>query len=221
MLSLIDVIHCGYCGRKMTNGSKYNYWKIRATGEKRASKIPIYRCQAEQEGLPHDGVTRFRADMVESVVFDSLSEYIGRLQEKEDIFEIIERNQSMERKAQEAEIKKLQKELEKAAEGIATMEQHIPEAMTGTYALSLEELVSVIHRQQEKKEEQEALIQEKKEKLKQIAVTTGEWEELRTQIPTWQQVFKEAGRETQRVLVNKLIDRIDVTNEQIVIRLRF
>lgn len=220
MLSLIDVIHCGYCGRKMTNGSKYSYWKIKETGEKRASKIPIYRCQAEQSGLPHDGVTRFRADMVEKVVFDSLSEYIGCLQDKEDIFETIERNQSMERKVQEAEIKKLQKELEKTAEGIATMEQHIPEAMTGTYALSLEELVSVIHRQQEKKEEQEALIQEKKEKLKQIAVTTGEWEELRTQIPTWQQIFKESGRETQRVLVNKLIDRIDVTNEQIVIRFK-
>lgn len=220
MLSLIDVIHCGYCGRKMTNGSRYSYWKIKETGEKRASKIPIYRCQAEQSGLPHDGVTRLRADMVEKVVFDSLSEYIGCLQDKEDIFETIERNQSMERKAQEAEIKKLLKELEKTEEGIATMEQHIPEAMTGTYALSLEELVSVIHRQQEKKEEQEALIQEKKEKLKQIAVTTGEWEELRMQIPTWQQVFKESGRETQRVLVNRLIDRIDVTNEQIVIRFK-
>ena len=40
------------------------------------------------------------------------------------------------------------------------------------------------------------------------------------QIPTWQQVFKESGRETQRVLVNRLIDRIDVTNEQIVIRFK-
>ncbi len=220
MLSLIDVIHCGYCGRKMTNGSRYSYWKIKETGEKRANKIPIYRCQAEQSGLPHDGVTRLRADMIEKVVFDSLSEYIGCLQDKEDIFETIERNQSMERKAQEAEIKKLLKELEKTEEGIATMEQHIPEAMTGAYALSLEELVAVIHRQQEKKEEQEAQIQEKKERLQQMAVTVGEWEELRTQIPTWQQVFKEAGRETQRVLVNRLIDRIDVTDDQIVIRFK-
>jgi len=219
-LSLIDVIHCGYCGRKMTNGSKYSYWKIKGTGEKRASKIPIYRCQAEQIGVPHDGVTRFRADMVEQVVFDSLSEYIGCLQEKEDVFEAIKRNQNTEKRAQEAEIKKLQKELEKTEQGIATMEQHIPEAMTGTYALSLEELVSMIHRQQEKKEGQEALIQEKKEKLKQIAVTTGEWEELRTQIPTWQQVFREAGTETQRVLVNKLIERIDVTNTQIIVRFK-
>lgn len=220
MLSLIDVIHCGYCGGKMTNGTKYSYWKIKRTGEKRASKTPVYRCQMAKEGIPHDCAIQFRADMVEKIVFDSLLEYIGCLHEKEDIFETIEKNQNMERKSQEVEIKRLEKELEKTMQGITTMEQHIPEAMTGTYALSLEELVSVIHRQQEKKEEQEALIQEKKKKRKQTTVTTGEWEELKAQLPTWQQVFKEAGRETQRVLVNKLIDRIDVTNEQIVIRFK-
>ncbi len=220
MLSLIDVIHCGYCGGKMTNGTKYSYWKIKGTGETRASKTPVYRCQRAREGALHQGFTQYRADMVETVVFDSLLEYIGRLQEKEDVFETIERNQSMEKKAQETELKRLKKELEKTVQGITTMEQHIPEAMTGDYALSLEELVAVIHRQQEKKEEQEAQIQEKKECLQQMAVTAGEWEELRTQIPTWQQVFKEAGRETQRVLVNRLIDRIDVTDDQIVIRFK-
>ena len=220
MLSLIDVIHCGYCGGKMTNGTKYSYWKIKGTGETRARKIPVYRCQRAREGALHQGFTQYRADMVETVVFDSLLEYIGRLQEKEDVFETIERNQSMEKKAQETELKRLKKELEKTVQGITTMEQHIPEAMTGDYALSLEELVAVIHRQQEKKEEQEAQIQEKKERLQQMAVTAGEWEELRIQIPTWQQVFKEAGRETQRVLVNRLIDRIDVTDDQIVIRFK-
>ena len=220
MLSLIDVIYCGYCGGKMSNGTKYSYWKIKRTGEIRASKTPVYRCQQAREGVLHEGFTQFRADMVETVVFDSLLEYIGRLQEKEDVFEAIERNQNIEKKAQEAELKRLQKELEKTIQGITTMEQHIPEAMTGVYALSIEELVAVIHRQQEKKEEQEALIREKKERLNQMAVTTGEWEELRKQIPTWQQVFKEAGRETQRVLVNRLIERIDVTDEQIVIRFK-
>lgn len=220
MLSLIDVIHCGYCGGKMTNGTKYSYWKIKGTGETRARKIPVYRCQRAREGIPHQGFTQYRADMVETVVFDSLLEYIGHLQEKEDVFETIERNQSMEKRAQETELKRLKKELEKTVQGITTMEQHIPEAMTGDYALSLEELATVIHRQQEKKEAQEAQIQEKKERLQQMAVTAGEWEELRTQIPTWQQVFKEAGRETQRVLVNRLIDRIDVTDDQIVIRFK-
>ena len=53
MLSLIDVIHCGYCGRKLTNGTKYAYWTIKDTGEKRTSKTPVYRCQSAQIGIPH------------------------------------------------------------------------------------------------------------------------------------------------------------------------
>lgn len=220
ILPLIDVIYCGYCGRKLTNGTRYSYWRIKETGEKRASKKPVYRCRTAQIGAVHDKVTQFCADVVEKIVFDSLSEYIGCLLENEDILETIERSQRMEKSVQEAELKKLQKELEKTVQGIATMEQHIPEAMTGIYALSLEELVSVIHRQQEKKEEQEVQIRERKETLEQAPAVTGKWEKLRTQFPTWQQVFNKAGRETQRVLVNKLIDRIDVTNERIVIRFK-
>ena len=38
ILPLIDVLYCGYCGGKLTNGSRYNYWTIKSTGEKRASK---------------------------------------------------------------------------------------------------------------------------------------------------------------------------------------
>ncbi len=55
MLSLVDVLHCGYCGCKMVNGSKYNYWTIKEdTGERRTSKIAIYKCQNAWQGVPHD-----------------------------------------------------------------------------------------------------------------------------------------------------------------------
>ena len=43
MLPLIDVIYCGYCGCKCTNGSRYNYWTIKDTGERRASRQAIYK----------------------------------------------------------------------------------------------------------------------------------------------------------------------------------
>lgn len=220
MLSLIDVIYCGYCGRKLTNGSKYSYWTIKDTGEKRTSKIPVYRCQSAQSGIPHNKVTQFRADKIERIIFDCLTEYIERLQQNENIFDAIEQNQNQEKKKQETEIAKLQKELSKAKQAIETMEEHIPEAMTGDYPLSLEELASAIRRQKEKIAEQERMIQEKKDSLKGMAVTAEEWKELKSNIPTWKQVFAEADTQTQRVLVNKLIERIDVTNEQIVVRFK-
>lgn len=220
MLSLIDVIHCGYCCEKLTNGTRYSYWTIEKTGERRASKTPMYRCQSAQRGIPHNKVTQFRADWVEKIVFECLSEYIGRLQENENIFDTIDQSQNQEKKKQEAEIAKLQKELAKTIQGIETMEEHIPEAMKGDYALSLDELVSAIRKQKEKTAEREKQIQEKREIIKGMTVTVDEWKELKENIPTWQQVFREADTQTQRVLVNKLIERIDVTNEQIVVRFK-
>lgn len=220
MLSLIDVIYCGYCGRKMTNGTKYSYWEIKGTGEKRASKTPIYRCQSAQLGIPHDKVTQFRAENVEKIVFESISEYIQKLQEKENIFEVIERNQDQERKALESEIRRLEKELKKTSEGIAAMEGCIPEAVTGNYPLTLSELASAIRRQKEKEEEQKQLLYEKRGSIREVALTMEEWIQLKAKIPTWREVFRNADTETQRVLVNKLIDRIDVTDEQIVIRFK-
>lgn len=221
MLALIDVIHCGYCGRKMTNGSRYSYWTIKETGEKRTSKIPIYRCQSAQIGIPHNKVKQFRADWVEKIVFDCLAEYIGRLQENENIFNTIEQSQNQEKKKREAEIAKLKKELEKTIKGIETLEEHIPEAMTEDYTLSLTELMGVIRKQKEKKAEMEGHLQEKQEALNEVRVTADEWKDLKANMPTWQQIFREADTQTQRVLVNKLIERIDVTNEQIVVRFKF
>lgn len=220
MLSLIDVIHCGYCGRKLTNGTKYSYWTIKDTGEKRTSKTPVYRCQSAQSGIPHNKVTQFRADKIEGIIFDCLTEYIERLQQNENVFSVIEQNQNQEKKKQEAEITKLQKEIDKAVQKIKTVEEHIPEAMTGDYTFSQEELASAIRRQKEIIAELEEKIQEKKASLKGMEVTADEWKELKSNIPTWKQIFREADTQTQRVLVNKLIERVDVTNEQIVVRFK-
>lgn len=142
------------------------------------------------------------------------------MQKNENIFDAVEQNQNQEKKKQEAEIAKIQKEIDKALQAIGTMEEHIPEAIAGDYPLSLEELASAIRRQKEKLTEQERKIQEKRDSLKGMAVTTDEWNELKSNIPTWKQVFREADTQTQRVLVNKLIERIDVTNEQIVVRFK-
>ena len=220
MLSLIDVAHCGYCGRKFTNGTKYNYWTIKDTGEKRASKTPIYRCQSAQIGIPHSKTNQFRADKIEKIVFECLGEYISKLQENEDIMTEIEANQAKEKKVIESELKKLTKELEKITHGIEVMQSHIPEAMTGNYPLSVEEIANAIHSQQEKQLAQKQLIREKEQILKENTISHSEWKEVKTKLPTWKQIFEEADCHTQRVLVNKLIERIDITQEQIVIRFK-
>lgn len=220
MLALIDVLHCGYCGRKMTNGSKYNYWTIKDTGERRTSKIAIYKCQNAWIGVPHDKTTQYRADQIEPMVFEAIAEYIGKLQENEDVFTQIEENQNHQKMVKQSELDKEQSELENIQSKIAVMESNIPNAMTGEYPLSLEELAGIIRKHRELEKKQKKLVEAKKAELDAMKVSMDDWENIRTKIPTWQDVFWNADTTTKRVLVNKLIERIDITKDNINIRFK-
>ena len=75
-LALIDVLYCSCCGCKMTNGTRYNYWKIKGTKEQRSSKTRVYKCQNKDRGIPHPGTGAYRADKIELIVFEIISEYV-------------------------------------------------------------------------------------------------------------------------------------------------
>ena len=220
MLALIDVLHCGYCGRKMTNGSKYNYWTIKDTGERRTSKNAIYKCPNAWNGIPHDKTKQYRADQIEPMVFEALAEYIGKLQENEDVFTQIEENQSRQKRMKQSELKKEQEELENIRGKIAVMESNIPSAMTGDYPLSLEELAGIIRKHKELEKKQQSAVKQKEAELDAMKVSMDDWESIRTKIPTWQDVFWNADTTTKRVLVDKLIERIDITKTNINIRFK-
>lgn len=220
LLPLIDVIYCGYCGGKLTNGSKYNYWTIKDTGEKKASKIAVYKCRNAWEGVPHDKVYLFRADEIEPVIFKAVAEYIGKLQENEDVFDEIEKNQNQEKAVLTRELKKEKAKADKIQKKIRVMEEHIPNAMSGEYPLSLEELVALIRKQKEELEHQEKTVKEKEQELQNASVTVNDWEELKKKIPTWQEVFLNADTAAKRVLIDRLIQRIDVKKEEITIHFK-
>lgn len=219
-LALMDVLYCGYCGCKMTNGSRYNYWTIKSTGEKRSGKVGIYKCQNAWSGAVHSGRGFYRADKIEVVVFNAISEYIGKLQENDDVFQEIESNKQREKKAVRLELEKEKQELAKIQKKIDVMEENVPQAMTGEYPLTLDDLVRLIDKQKEIYSKQQEVIKQKESKLKNMDVSISEWGYLREQIPTWQQVFLDADSHTKRVLVNKLVERIDINEGQITIRFR-
>ena len=220
MLALIDVLHCGYCGRKMTNGSKYNYWTIKDTGERRTSKIAIYKCPNAWNGIPHEKTKQYRADQIEPVVFEALAEYIGKLQENEDVFTQIEENQSRQKAVKQSELDKEQSELENIQQKISVMENNIPNAMTGDYPLSLEELAGIIRKHKELEQKHKRIVEERKAEFDAMKVSMDDWENIRSKIPTWQDVFWNADTTTKRVLVNKLIERIDITKDSVNIRFK-
>lgn len=217
MLSLVDVLYCGYCGCKMVNGSKYNYWTIKSTGERRTSKIPIYKCQNAWQGVPHDKTRQFRADRIEPILYQALAEYIDHLLKNEDILEEITNNNNEEKRKRHRDCITEKKKLEKIQRDIAIMEEHIPDAMTGEYPLTLDDLVRNIDTQRKKEQEQLAKVQQKEADLQNSTVTSEDWEHIKTSIPTWHELFLYADTPTKRVLVNKLIERIDITRERMVV----
>lgn len=220
MLSLVDVLYCGYCGRKMVNGSKYNYWTIKGTGERRTSKIPIYKCQNAWQGVPHNRTKQYRADRIEPIVYQVLADYINHLLKNEDIVEAIKKNHLIEKQRKEQDLIIEQKQLEKIRHNITILEEHIPDAMTGEYPLSLETLARSIDSQKNKEQKQRNMVQKKETDLQNSFFASKDWEDLKSNIPTWRELFFQTDTPTKRVLINKLIERIDITKDRIVIRFK-
>ena len=220
MLALIDVLYCGYCGEKMTNGTKYNYWTMKETGERRASRVPAYKCQGICQGIPHEKQSKLQANKIEPIVFEAIAGYIGKLQEQEDAFVQIRDSQNQERRRKREELNREKKAMEELERKIAIMEEKIPNAITGEYPLSLGELMNLIKKEKEKGEQQRREIQKKEKELEDMIVSMQGLEELRQKIPTWQEIFLHAKTPVKRVLVNKLIERIDVKDTEIHIRFK-
>lgn len=219
MLALIDVAHCGYCGRKMTNGTKYDYWTIKDTGERRTSRRAIYKCQNVWQRVPHEPMKLIRADKVEPVVLEALAEYVGKLQENENVFEQIVEKHNKEKKLLERKLLQEKEKLDTIKKNIDILEDKIPEAMAGTYILTLEDLVHSIEKQKSNKKQQSETIEQFENEFN-TTVSIDDWETLRSKIPTWQEIFLNADTPTKRVLVNKLIEHIDITENKVVIRFK-
>ena len=59
-----------------------------------------------------------------------------------------------------------------------------------------------------------------KTNIKNLSVSQEDWENLYHNLPTWQDIFMNADVATKRVLVNKLIERIDITDDTVVIHFK-
>lgn len=219
VLPLIDVIYCGFCGKKMTNGTKYHYWHIKGSNEKRSKKIRAYCCRAAQSSIPPHKSIQLRADRLDNLILNCLADCIEALQKEESISDIITRSRYHKQKILDAEKKKLQKEIDRISENLHAVQEYIPDAVTGSCALSVEEIAAAIRRLKEKQSFLQKQLQEK-ENACQSAGTRPERQTKECSMPTWRQVFIRADKETQRALVNKLVERIEVNKEHILIRFR-
>lgn len=220
-MPLIDVLYCGYCGSKLTNNSKYNYWTIKATGEKKVSKIPIYRCQLGAQGIPHPGKINYKAIDIEQIVLKELYDFLIQLQKDQDIIEKIKEKQKHKKTEEKIELEKQKAILLQIQNKIEVLEESIPDAITNQYPLSLPDLTELIKKQKNKKEEQIAVIKSIEARIESEQKMELDYNTLYEEIPTWKDIVKNADSDTKRVLVNKLIKKIEVKENEVSIEYNY
>ena len=212
-LALIGFTYCGYCGKRLKNGSYLNHWKTK-DGEKRVSYAGRYMCPEHCKER-----ATYTQDYLEGMVFDIVEDYMENLKQV-DITQELEIMQRQQDESMDKEIGFIRKEIRKLQEDIKTLEDKIPSAMRGEYYFSAEKLASII---KEKEVSADSLLQQEKqlqEKKQQNQILSKELEEFISVIPNWKQEFTEADIATKRMLLSSLIDRIEVKDMDIRIKFK-
>lgn len=222
VLPLRNILFCGFCGRKMVNGTRYSYWTLQSTGEKKSRKVPLYRCPAAHNGVPHNHNAQFRADMLEPVVFGCLAEHIGRLLQPADMAALYQKKLDSRKTALEAECRRTETELNRLTQDIQLLRQHIPDAMSGNYPLPVTELACALQQKKEKISLLEEYLRKSEAMLEELQHTAAAFSgpETAPALPSWRQLLEQSSPETKRVLANRLIERVEVSGERILIRFR-
>lgn len=113
--------------------------------------------------------------------------------------------------AEEKELKKLEQKLE-------LLENAVPDAMAGSYPLSLEELASLLKKQKEKCAVQQKITNQKRteyEAAKRACKMASA-----APLPPWGELFLRADSAAKRVVLHKLIRRIEVRQGELVVEMK-
>ena len=89
------------------------------------------------------------------------------------------------------------------------------EAMMGNYILSIEELAHAIKKHKANLKETEQKIQAIQEQMDSIDISHKEMNDIKNNIPEWKEIFMGTDKHTQRVIINKIIDKVIMKKDEI------
>lgn len=217
-LVLSGLLYCGYCQTKMENASRYSYWTIQKTGEKRSRKKEIYRCRGAKEGILHEQGTQYAAEQVETVVFEVIARYIDTLCVHFDAAVWLRERREQNTGLLQAAVCAEEKELAKIEHKLELLESAIPDAMAGDYPLSLEELAALLKKQKEKYAIQQKITDQKRTAY-EAAKKASETPDF-PPLPSWGELFLKADSAAKRVVLQKLVERIEVRQGELVVEMK-
>lgn len=213
-LPLIDVIYCGYCGRKMTNGSKYNYWTTK-DGKKHSSITCYYRCQAKHQGETCKGKAFFRADNIEEEVYCFIRKYLNQIEDNNIFLEKLQKMHECKSNEDKIKLKRMKRQLEECVKNQSTYESNLPLALRGEISIPVSDYYGLIEKEKGRYIKILSEIKELEHKIKVQAEMGDGVKKSYLNIPSWPQVFDDSEPYEKKIIINKLIERIDVKVEEI------
>lgn len=212
-LSLIGLAYCGYCGKRLKNGSYCNHWTTKE-GEKKVSFVGRYQCQSKCAERSY-----YSQEYLEGIVFGVVEAYMDMLKSV-DVTEEIQKIQFQQKKRIDKDLERIKKARRVAKLDIETLEEKIPAAIRGDYYFSADKLADII---KNKEQELQALDLEKKaieEKLKQTELQGDDLEKFIQMVPNWSEEFQNADVNTKQMLLSTMIERIEVKEADINIKFK-
>ncbi len=213
-LSLLGLAYCGYCGKKLKNGSYCNHWTLKSTGEKKTSFVGRYVCP---EKCPEHSC--YSQTYLEGIVFHVIQEYLKNLT-KLDIAEEIRKMQDARKAIEESELKSVQKEAQSLKRDIATLEEKIPGAIRGDYCFSAEKLAEMVRSREQKLVKLQKSENEIRKRLERTGIAHENMERLIHGVPNWNMEIENADIPSKQMLFSSIIDRMEVKEGDIKIRFK-
>lgn len=207
-LALIGLTYCGYCGKKLKNGSYANH-RTTKSGEKKVAFVGRYTCPEKCRER-----SCYSQAYLEEIVFGVVEHYMERLK-RVDVSQELEEMHRARSTSIEKELQKNQKEQKRLKQDIETLEEKIPEAIRGDYYFSAEKLAAIIKEKEQEMSELEGTNKKIKSQLLDNRLQQSAIEKFAARIPNWRVEFQKADVATKRMLLASLIDRIEVKDDNI------
>lgn len=213
-LPLMGLAYCGYCGTRLTNGSRYDTW-IKKDGTKVKKVCGRYKCtQKANASLQCEGSALYRADEIEPSIFTEVNKYMNKLKQS-NVYTDILKNQEKSRKAILKEVESIQKEIKNIDSDIKALEDNIPQALAGNGLFSAERLSTLLQEKESQRKSIQSRLDQKQQEYNFTSLTNKDIDKFSQIIPNWEQEFTSSTLHIKKVLLGKIIERIEIYKDEI------
>lgn len=213
-LPLMGLLYCGSCRTRLTNGSRYDAWTLKS-GEKVKKMSQRYKCtQKANASIQCQGSALYKADEIEPIIFSEVNRYMTKLKQS-NIYTEIQKNQEKTRKSILREVDAIRKEIQSIQSDIKALESNIPQALQGKGLFSAEKLSTLLEEKEKLIIQAEQRLELKQQEYNSTELSNKDISKFSAIIPNWEQEFTSAPIHLKKILLSKIIERIELEKERI------